>query len=378
MAMIDFLTPFYGRQHDRGSLIREIDAVLTAHQLVLRALPFYCQTLAADWIEHSIVFRRLVSRTQSGDGVSQFRCNPPTGDLDGGTAAREERFFIYDHPDYRNVYVLLTLGPTASFEWLRRLIAKSFPTIVTTFITHRTLRRLLEGFHAEHGLSRLIIKRASFRIRFGEESEGERRRVVPVVTWPDMELREAFDWVYQQNGWFQSLQFDACRDHTVLATVSFSREGVTRTTGLFSQVFAGFVHPVCKRIHENVDLFGQRSRRDRADLTARPLVIDFEAEQIAENDERLRFVQAMKRLRRASVSVLHGNPYVHLSVLDYYDGSVFDVWVLSGREITIVPQMKGSIAAIKRLIQHIFDSYAEGRIRDYGGGTHGVGPRASG
>jgi hypothetical protein len=153
----------------------------------------------------------------------------------------------------------------------------------------------------------------------------------------------------------------------VLATVSFSRQGITRANGLFTQVFEGFVVPVCKRIHENVDFFGQRSRRERADLSARPLVIDFASEQIAEDNERQRFVQAMKRLNRASVSVLHGNPYVHLSVLDYYDGSVFDVWVLSGREITIVPQMKGTIAAIKRLIHHIFDSYAEGQLRDYAG-----------
>jgi hypothetical protein len=30
--------------------------------------------------------------------------------------------------------------------------------------------------------------------------------------------------------------------------------------------------------------------------------------------------------------------------------------------------MKGSIAATKRLIHHIFDDYAEGRIDDYRGG----------
>jgi len=38
---------------------------------------------------------------------------------------------------------------------------------------------------------------------------------------------------------------------------------------------------------------------------------------------------------------------------------------LSPKIIAIVPQMKGSVAAIERLVNHIFDSYAEGKIVDY-------------
>jgi hypothetical protein len=367
MPSIDFLTPFYEREHTRDSLIREFGAVLSAHNLMARALPFYCHASAPDWVQQSVVLRRGVSGVRSADGVHQFRCEVPGDDREAGTELRQARFFIYDHPDYPHVHVLLTLESRAFFDWLRGVVEKSFPSTITTFITHRTLRRLLEAFQTSHGLSRLIIRRAVFRIRLGEHHEEQRRRAIPGVSWPDWELNEAFDWVYQQNGWFQSLQFDACRDHRVLTSVSFTRQGITRTSGLFSQVFSGFVEPVCKFIHDNVDFLGQRSRRDRTNLSARPLVIDFGAEQIAEDDERRRFVQAMKRLDRASVSVLHGNPYVHLSVLDYYDGSLFDVWVLSGREITIVPQMKGTTPALKRLIHHIFDAYGEGRLRDYAG-----------
>jgi hypothetical protein len=367
MTTIDFLASIYECEHTRDSLIRDMDGVLSAHKVAARALPFYCEVPVADWMKRSSLSRRLVSHVGSGDGVHQFRCELPSDDGEAGTQRREGRFFIYDHPDYPHVHVLLTLEPTVFFDWLRRLVEKSFPSVVTTFITHRTLRRLLEAFQTSHSLSRLIIRRASFRIRFGEHHEGQRGRVIPGVSWPDWELNEAFEWVYQQNGWFQSLQFDACRDHRVLASISFTRQGITRTTGLFSQIFAGFVDPVCKRIHENVEFLGQRSRRERTNLSARPLVIDFETEQIAEDDERQRFVRAMKALSRASVSVLHGNPYVHLSVLDYYDGSVFDVWVLSGREITIVPQIKGTMPALKRLIHHVFDSYAEGRLVDYAG-----------
>ena len=51
----------------------------------------------------------------------------------------------------------------------------------------------------------------------------------------------------------------------------------------------------------------------------------------------------MQLLRGTSVSVLHGNPYVHLSILDYHDGSAFDLWVLDRQRLIIVPQLKASI-----------------------------------
>jgi hypothetical protein len=38
---------------------------------------------------------------------------------------------------------------------------------------------------------------------------------------------------------------------------------------------------------------------------------------------------------------------------------------LSPRELIIVPQLKGTVAAIRRLVSHVFDNYAEGSIEDF-------------
>jgi len=73
----------------------------------------------------------------------------------------------------------------------------------------------------------------------------------------------------------------------------------------------------------------------------------------------------MNKFEKSSVSVLHGNPYIRLSVVDYIDGSNIDVWVLNTKQIFIVPQMKASVPSIKRIINHIFDTFAEGKIIDY-------------
>ena len=190
---------------------------------------------------------------------------------------------------------------------------------------------------------------------------------MPVISWPQMTLNEAFDWVHQNNGWFQSIEFDVKESDRIAATISVTRQGILKATGLLNRAFNVFTLSVCKTIHENITLFSRRARLAHPDLSTSPLVIEFDADQFKEVEENKRLIQAMRKLRTASVSVLHGNPYLHLSLLDYFDGSAFDLWVLDDRRIILVPQLKASVAAIKRLVNHIFDDYAEGRLSSYQG-----------
>jgi hypothetical protein len=361
----DFITPFYKQRHNRDSLVRNIDSLLSSESVLsIRAIPFSCDNPPEKWFPEIPSSLRNALLIRSGEGVQLFGLTYIYKD---GMEKRKEsgRFFIFEHPEYKKVYVALTVESSIFFHRaLLPFIRSLYPQGMMTFITHRRLRRLLEEFQITNQFKDLIITRASYRLRF--EEEGKHKKIVPMVSWPDMELKEAFDWVYQNNGWFESLQFEAIKDSAVSAEVSFTREGVVRTDRLFSKIFSAFVLPVCKTIHENIEIFGHRSRRERKDLSAKPLTIDFGVAQFADVSENNKFIQAMKRLRTASTSILHGNPYIHMVVIDYFDGSSFDLWVLNPNQLVIVPQMKGSIPAIKRLINHVFDTYAEGEIKDYG------------
>lgn len=363
MNRFDFITPFYNNRHNRESLIQGIDSILAAKSLSVRAIPFSSNKLPIEWFPQIIGGSRHALLINENEGVQLFEL---TYSFKDGKEEKKEsgRFFIYKHPKYEKVYVALTIESSNFFRRvLLPFIQGLYPTVMMTFITHKRLRNLLEEFQATNQFTDLIITRASQRLRF--EEEGKHKKVMPVVSWPDMDLTEAFNWVYQNNGWFQSLQFEVRRNSATIAEVSFTRQGIVRTNHIFSKVFEAFVLPVCKTIHENIEIFGHRSRRENSDLAAKPLVIDFGEGQFSEVSENTKFIQAMRRLKTASVSVLHGNPYICMSVIDYYDGSTFDLWVLNSNQLVIVPQMKGSIPAIKRLVNHVFDTYAEGEIKDY-------------
>jgi hypothetical protein len=363
MSRFDFIAPFYSQAHDRTSLIKGLDALLSSESLFVRAIPFSCSLVPSSWFPTILSNSRKISLRKSNTGVQLFELSYFF--KENKVEQKESgRFFIYEHPEFKDVYLALTIESSNFFNRaLLPFIQSLYPQNGLTFITHKRLRKLIEEFQAKNNYTDIIITRASHRLRF--EEEGKHKKIIPMVSWPNMELSEAFDWVYQNNGWFQSLQFEAKMDSSSIAEVSFTRQGVIRTNNILSKVYDSFLYPVCKTIHENIMVFGHRSRRDSKDLSAKPLIIDFETDQFSDVSENKKFIQSMKRLRSASTSVLHGNPYIHMSIIDYYDGSTFDLWVLSSSQVVIVPQMKGSIQAIKRLINHIFDTYAEGDIKDY-------------
>lgn len=189
----------------------------------------------------------------------------------------------------------------------------------------------------------------------------------PSVSWMGMPLGEAFDWVYQNNGWFQSLEFEAKRESKLYAEMLITRQGIVRTNRHVQEVFESFIIPICDIIHNNILTLSHRGRLERPNYLPKPLIIKFAKNYFEDIEDNSKFIEAMKLLKTASISVSHSNPYINISVVDYFDGSSFDLWVLSQNQVHIVPQLKGTVAATKRLINHIFNSFAEGEIEEYEG-----------
>lgn len=362
---LDFVGAFYKAAHGSKSLVQDLDSLLFAKRdkVMVRALPFSTELPLDALFPLPRSKSRVITRQAAYDGVSLYTLER-NFKSSGKVATERGRFFVYESPQYQNVYVAITIEPTSFYrKALSPVLQSLYPRVHLGFIPHGRLHRLLTEFREASGFSELVIRRASLRLRL---SEG--RWIVKMLSWPGTPLEEAFRWVEENDGWFQSVQFEARSQHGTSCRVSVTREGLVQTDYAFSKVFDSFVMPVCRIHHENRTLFSKRGRLENDRLAARPLAIDFESDQFRNVADNSKFIQAMRRLTTASVSVLHGNPHIHLSLIDYYDGSTFDLWVLSVQRIVLVPQMKATVAAIKRVVRHIFDTYAEGEVRDYQGG----------
>jgi len=80
-----------------------------------------------------------------------------------------------------------------------------------------------------------------------------------------------------------------------------------------------------------------------------PILVDAEAtgEVLAE----------LERQRDTAVAVMHRNPYLHVVVTDYTDGSNFDVFVTSPDSIEVYPGFRASLGALTRLTQGLGERF---------------------
>lgn len=96
-----------------------------------------------------------------------------------------------------------------------------------------------------------------------------------------------------------------------------------------------------------------------------PTVIRFGRKIFVDKDKNERHVDVIARMPDSSISKYHVNPHIHLSLVDYMDGSSYDIWVVTSDRLVIIPQIRASGASLKRLVNHIFEHMGEGRVEKY-------------
>jgi hypothetical protein len=94
------------------------------------------------------------------------------------------------------------------------------------------------------------------------------------------------------------------------------------------------------------------------------LEIKFEKEVLQTTQDNLDLINALGNLTNSSITVYHKNPYAHVSILDYQDGSSCDVFVTGSNELSIVPSYRGSLNSLIRVAEQISREFEEGKIRE--------------
>jgi len=360
MPPLNFNQQIYQDSFDRAEFLRRLDVASNTQYLKISMIPFVCEAEPEEYLSQRLIGKRFIEKVRDcGEEIKLYKL---THNIDYKSDQRvvSGHFFIFKYEEFDGIFVAVTLENSHFFHReLRPLLNGVYPEFLFAFIRGNSLKQLIQEFSVRNNITKIKIKRASQKLRFQKE------RSMSAVTWPNMSLEEAFTFIQENNGWFKSLQFDSMRYDRVITEVAIDRRGRVRTDRQFLMVYDGFIKPTCRLMNENYRLFSNRSRRQIENLSTRPLSIDYSTDLFQDVAVNKTFIAAVNKLDKATVSVLHSNPYVHMSVTDYNDGSTFDIWILKSNQIIVVPQMKGTVAGIKRLVNHIFDSFAEGEINNY-------------
>jgi hypothetical protein len=113
---------------------------------------------------------------------------------------------------------------------------------------------------------------------------------------------------------------------------------------------------------DRVRFFSNRERSPQATDGLRPLEISYDRPVLTSSPELKRLLDVLRKYPHGTCTVLHANPYLHVTLVDDLDLSAADVWVLSERGILLIPQLRTSYGALKRLVNHIFENFGEGHI----------------
>ncbi|MCI0641369.1 MAG: hypothetical protein L0Y58_15775 [Verrucomicrobia subdivision 3 bacterium] len=268
------------------------------------------------------------------------------------------------HPE---VAFLMTLdsGPfyRASF---RPFFASLSPWVATPFLTSSNLVTLLQHAKADRRVSDLVI--TDFASRSQIQHRRGTRKTRTERTWTEESLDQVVDLLQQSGRWLHSLAFKyrvkIGNQHQRCGS-NVSRACQFRTKGNLSWFFRQVARDLSGMVAEKNRFLRDRGRNERADLSPRPVIIEYGEPLFQDKSQNERLMTVLRKLEKAGLSVYHANPYFRASLVDFVDGSSYDVWVLSESRVILTPQLRCTYASIERVSNHILSAFAEGDMQDY-------------
>ena len=348
-------------------MIERLDALELEKQEILQLCVVVSKEPLADVFAPILRSERGNFRLREGESspgqfnVSQFRIRRKLGRKFPRSLEGE---FMVAPTRYVDSHLLVWIEPVRLWhEVIAPFLDSLYPTLVRPFYTQPEMYSFLRNVQNEKHSVRILRLSSRERLRL----PGARKRYASDLRWTDSDIESAFRRARQENVWFRSIAFELVKEveerlvsEDVKATIS--KNGYFGCTRSFALFFRSVVEPMVRIGHERLAFFGNRDRRATKFAGPRPIKIRYDSDIFSSAEQTKRLLEAMKHFKHGTCSVLHANPYLHVSVVDNYDNSSADVWVLAKSEVLIVPQIKTSNAALERVVNYIFEHFREGTI----------------
>jgi hypothetical protein len=368
-------------EHDKRSVVagaqsnedfvQRLDALRLNTRELLQVAVVYSRT------DVDVVLRKL---SQNHIGAIKVVCNDVTQSPEINYYSMSRTFgrktthhvsgsFVTLRTHFPDVWLFVTIEPSTFWkDGLSKLIDGLYPRFVRPFFTQPEIHSFVKAVQQEFENRTVRLVRISGRERL--KSPGSRKKFELSIRWTDIDVDTAFRQAAETNDLFRSVALEILRnpaepvqEESVVATIS--KYGYFNCTGRFTPFHQSVIVPMIDLAHQRLIFLSNRDRMTAARFEPRPVKIKYDSDVLGTAEQLSRLLDVMKRFKHGTCSVIHGNPYIHVSLVDNYDFSAADVWVVNRDDILIVPQVKTSEAALKRIVSHIFEHFKEGRLGEY-------------
>lgn len=229
---------------------------------------------------------------------------------------------------------------------LFRLLAPDFSK---AYLTSMDIRHMFEHLEEAHGAEAFVNK----AIAYSHRREG-------VISFKKEPYHQVFNRAESEKSFIDKVDFTLGSPRLLHAFVS--RNGVTKfIEGDIRFFVENILTAIVNTASGKHQVFRQSSRKP-GEVAVSPIDLEFGQAVFQERNDNLSFLSALDLMSRSGIAVLHENPYVHVSLIDFFDGSSFDIFATTPSAVTIIPQVGASAFSLNRLCNHIFENFREGMI----------------
>ena len=255
---------------------------------------------------------------------------------------------------------LFSGGRRGFFGRVMRIVGRMRPGVAPPFVESAAIRGILEGLG--EGAGAPLRHKKSVRRTVGPSPRTSVVWERPAVSGGCRTVGEAF-----ADADADGMVIDSMRAFADGLDVTVSRRGlVTVHRGGIKGVYDGVLRPILGHGLGRRDLFSHRSRRERADRKAMPLLIKYKWPVLGGEGQRAKFCDMIDKYTHCNYDVVHaGSSHIHITIVDRLDNSSVAVWAVTDDALVIVPQIWTSEASLLRLTEFLSTEFCEGVVGEY-------------
>lgn len=252
---------------------------------------------------------------------------------------------------------------------IHRWVQRYQPLVSPILLNTGAMRRVLHSVsRSESSEIKVMLSRVSWRGKLPVATQ--RKFLESSQVWTDRPFGEVFDELRDQKRWVTSVHFafglrDGTGDTGKVVEGSMSRGGEFTSSGWLLGFFKSVASAAADEARRERGFFADRAVESSPTGRFRPLVIQYDEPVFADRSQNRLLIRVLETLPNAGISILHPNPYLRAAVVDYIDGSAYDVWVVAQDRITVIPKTRTSPVALERLCAHLCGDFRDGDILDY-------------
>ncbi len=272
-------------------------------------------------------------------------------DIEGGKRKLEGSFCIFQYGE-SDIWIGFTSDSPDFFDnGVVRFIESYKPDISRIYLSSEELRNLFENLE-EKVSAEIFVKKA---VLYSHIKEGQ-------INFEREHFQELFNKAENEDRYVDKIEYYLRKDQEIIYHGFISRNLISYYySGNIHHFLNSFLSIIADRGISKSEVLENRERSFGKE-EINPINIVFPKNVFQNRADNLRLVNALEKVSRGAVAVYHQNPYLHLSFLDFIDGSSFDIFAIGSNEISIIPNFKCSMHSLMRVSDQISKDFNEGQI----------------